>query len=308
MKNLLLLCLLFLPMSNSYSQQQKKTNVAVIDFQSSGGFEKSELTILTNRFRNMLVQTQAFEVVERDKMNEILKEQDFTLSDNCNSAECVVQVGQLLGVEAIIGGDVGLFGETYTIDLRMIDVTTGKILRTETQDYFGKRDGLLAVMQSMAQGLTGVASQRDVVRNYELTLIASSPLSDKVADILIDGKSIGKNFVKITIPEGKHSLTVKTDSPDLTIFTKEIYLTSNQTIEAKLDFTESYRQRVTDEATKAKQEAMAGEMKRTSKSSNKKLWYIIGGAAVIGGASAILLSGSNGKGSTKIPDMDLPPE
>ena len=88
-------------------------------------------------------------------MNDVLKAQDFNLSDQCNSAECAVQVGQLLGVSQMIAGDLGKLGSTYTIDLRLIDVESGKILQTKSQDYKGEIDGLLDVMKVIANSFAG---------------------------------------------------------------------------------------------------------------------------------------------------------
>ncbi len=131
--------------------QQKKLTVAVLEFQRTGGLEASEAMTLTNRFRGLLVQTETFEVVEREKMKEILKEQDFTMGDQCNSSECAVQIGQLLGVQAMIAGDIGKVGQTYTLDLRMVDMATGKISKTHNEDYKGEIDGLLAIMKKAAE-------------------------------------------------------------------------------------------------------------------------------------------------------------
>lgn len=105
--------------------QQKKT-IAVLNFVNSGGVDNNEISILTDRFNNYLVNTEVYDVLEREKMDAILKEQDFTMTDNCNSSECAVQVGQLLGMEYMIAGKIGKFGNTYTLDIRIIDVSTGK--------------------------------------------------------------------------------------------------------------------------------------------------------------------------------------
>lgn len=141
-------------MSTAYTQA-KKVSVAVLDFQTTGGLTPQEVATLANRFRGILVQTQVFDVVEREKMNDILKAQDFNLSDQCNSAECAVQVGQLLGVTQMIAGDLGKLGSTYTIDLRLIDVESGKILQSKTQDYKGEIDGMLDVMKVIANSFAG---------------------------------------------------------------------------------------------------------------------------------------------------------
>jgi hypothetical protein len=303
MKNLILFSI-FALIASPLLSQQKKTTVAVLEFQSVGGFEKNETAILTGRFRNMLVQTNTFDVVEREKMNDILKAQDFNMSDACNTAECAVQVGQLLGVESMIAGDVGLFGETYTIDLRIIDVGTGKIMQTLTRDYVGKRDGLLGVMQTMAKEMSDVVAKRTPLRRFELTVTTAAPKEVKSIDIMIDGQNVGKNKTAVKLAEGKHKVEARTNSSDYTVFSKEIDLRSDQRLEAKLEYSETYKKRMAEEAAgKSKEPAIV------SKASNKKLWYIIGGVAVVGGASAILLGGGGGSKSSKgIPDLILPPE
>ncbi len=142
------------------SGQQKKLTVAVLEFQRTGALDAGEAATLTNRFRGLLVQTETFEVVEREKMKEILKEQDFTMTDQCNSAECAVQIGQLLGVQAMIAGDIGKVGQTYTLDLRMVDVSTGKIIKTHNEDYKGEIDGLLAIMKKASEKFADAEQSR----------------------------------------------------------------------------------------------------------------------------------------------------
>ncbi len=144
-----------------HAQIPKKMNVAVLEFQRTGSVTQDDALTLTNRFRGILVETNAFEVVEREKMKDILKEQDFVLSDACNNTECAVQVGQLLGVEAMIAGDIGKVGLTYTIDLRLIDVRTGSIIQAKRQDHKGEIDGLLDVMSVIAQGFAAAQKQND---------------------------------------------------------------------------------------------------------------------------------------------------
>ncbi len=171
--------------SGVQGQTQKKKTIAVLNFVNSGGVDKDEISILTDRFNNFLVNTNVYKVLEREKMDAILKEQDFTMTDNCNSAECAVQIGQLLGMELMVAGDVGLLGNTYSIDLRLIDVTTGKIIQTETQDYEGKIDGLLGAMTTIANTFAGVKSS--VSDNQKSTAVTQSS-SDTFTDPR-DGKT-----------------------------------------------------------------------------------------------------------------------
>lgn len=187
MKRTLCLMMLLTLAGRVESQSPRKT-VAVLDFQASAGISTGEASTLTNRFRAILVQTKAFEVVEREKMNEILKEQDFTLTDQCNTSECAVQVGQLLGVEAMIAGDIGKIGKTFTIDIRLIDVTSAKILQSRTEDYQGEIDGLLGVMRQIGGSFAGVKDVElvpQIKSNVGDIYITSNP---EAADIYLDGE------------------------------------------------------------------------------------------------------------------------
>ncbi len=144
---------------------QNKIPVAVLEFKASGGITADEASILANRFRGILVNTDKFDVIEREQMHTILKEQDFSMSDNCNSQECAVQIGQLLGVKQMIAGSVGKLGQTWTIDLRLIDVEKGKILQNISKDHKGEIDGLLDVMKTIAAAFAGGKTGRSDDKN-----------------------------------------------------------------------------------------------------------------------------------------------
>lgn len=101
--------------SISFSEELSK--IAVIDLESqniSGG----EAIIVTDFLRQDLVDTQKFVLVERKKIEEILKEQKFQLS-GCTTAECAVEVGKLLNVEKIVIGSINYLGQKYFINVRL---------------------------------------------------------------------------------------------------------------------------------------------------------------------------------------------
>ncbi|SVD57340.1 uncharacterized protein METZ01_LOCUS410194, partial [marine metagenome] len=73
----------------------------------------------------------------------------------CTSEECAVEVGQLLGVQNMIGGSIGRVGETFTLDVRMISVQSGISLMTKQKTYAGKIDGLIIEVEVLAYELYG---------------------------------------------------------------------------------------------------------------------------------------------------------
>ena len=131
-KPLTILLLLF----SLVSAQDFRQTVAVIDFDASG-ISQLEATSLTNRFRTAVGDVGMMRLVERGMMEEVLTEQGFQQT-GCTSEECAVEVGQLLGVQNMIGGSIGRVGETFSIDVRMISVQSGVSLVTKQQTYAWK--------------------------------------------------------------------------------------------------------------------------------------------------------------------------
>jgi len=138
---------------------QAKSSVAILELEPKG-VPDVEVSALSDRLRGELIATGAFDVMERGKMQEILKEQGFQQSGACNTDACAIEVGQLIGVEKMIGGSLGKVGKTYSINLRLINVRTGRIERSIMRDYTGEIDRLLTtemriVAQQLAASVTG---------------------------------------------------------------------------------------------------------------------------------------------------------
>jgi len=192
---------------------QPKTTLAVFDLDAKG-LEKTQAEILTNRLRSISVSLGIYEVVERQKMQEILDEQEFQLS-GCTTDDCAVEVGQLLGVQKMITGSVGVIGKVYTLELRLLDIETGKIERSATYDFQGELEILL--MEGMNNALLKLLGLLDMptataVSIYNKTgmlILNSTPES---AEILIDGKPSGNTPSKIEkVPAGLRTIVLKKD-------------------------------------------------------------------------------------------------
>ncbi len=119
----------------------QRVNIAVLDLDPTG-VTAEESRFLSDRLRTELFETGEFQVVERGKMQEILNEQGFQ-NTGCTSVECAVEIGQLLNVNRIVAGALGKIEDIYSISLRMIDVQTGAIIKTATEDFEGKLSEVL---------------------------------------------------------------------------------------------------------------------------------------------------------------------
>ncbi len=108
-------------------------NIAVHDL-TPVGLSGDDAILITERLRTEIVQSELFDVMERSEMDLIVQEMEFQQSGACDESACLVELGQILGVEKIISGTVGKIGELYTISLKLIDVETARIERSVSVD------------------------------------------------------------------------------------------------------------------------------------------------------------------------------
>jgi len=150
------LTLIFVLWSSLYSfsediESQKRATISIMDLKPAGGITQQEALLLTDRFLIELARTSYYEVTERDRRDEILKEVSFQQTGVCDEASCLARAGKYLGVQKMVGGTIGGLGETFSVCLRMVDVETGRIEKGAVKDYQGSIDNLLTeAMHDMA--------------------------------------------------------------------------------------------------------------------------------------------------------------
>lgn len=120
---------------------EPQTNIAVIDLLGKG-VSTDEASTLTDILRSEIKKNDVFTILERSQVDAVLKEQGFQQS-GCTEQSCIVEMGQLIGVERIITGSIGRLGESFIISVRMLDIKTGKILKDENEKFKGKIEDIM---------------------------------------------------------------------------------------------------------------------------------------------------------------------
>lgn len=189
--------------------------VAVGEFEGNG-VSAGDVNILADRLRSECMNTGVLRVMERSQMDAILKEQVFQQSGACTSSECQLQLGQLLGVDRMIVGTVGLLGgDLFTVSARMLDVASGEILMTVSEDYKGAISGMLSdVIPRVAVKIADkVRSERRrallVGRRGDLFVETATP----GATILVDSKVAGKSpLTLLGVAAGEHRIEARSSA------------------------------------------------------------------------------------------------
>jgi len=116
------------------SPGQAAENIAVLDLIAKNGLSQAEASTLTDRVRSLVMQQGQYQIMERENIERLLKEQGFQSTQLCDNTNCSVEIGRLLAVRKIMTGSVSKLGNLYAINLRIIDVQSGQVLKDTYED------------------------------------------------------------------------------------------------------------------------------------------------------------------------------
>ena len=144
---------------------------AAINQLTGSGVSEGEIISLTNALRSELSRTGKFNMMERSQIEEVLEEQGFQHSGICADESCIVEIGKLLAVRYMFLGHVGKVGNTFTVNVRTIDVESGRVIADVVENHRGAVDNLLVrVIPSVAKELAGVREEQIRKRRWPLVV------------------------------------------------------------------------------------------------------------------------------------------
>lgn len=133
---------------------------------------------LTSALATELLNTGRIRVMERSQMARILAEQGFQQSGSCDGSECAVEMGRLLAVDRMVLGSISRVGSLYAMNVRLVDVGTGEILRSVTRNGPAKMELVLTeLVPQVADELVADGTRRahpDTKENASAAVAASS--------------------------------------------------------------------------------------------------------------------------------------
>ncbi len=111
-----------------------RPRIAVLPMELAG-YADEDLTVIRQNWRNMVESgflENSFRVVDRDVVDNILKEQHFQRSGVVNTTTSV-EVGKILGINLVLMGTVRVLtadGTKFHVQLRIIDVQSAELMAT----------------------------------------------------------------------------------------------------------------------------------------------------------------------------------
>jgi len=114
-------------------------------------------------------------IVDRQQIEEVLRRQQVSVGATGVADDAAMQIGRLLGAHYIVTGNVALDPRRARLDLRMIDVETGGIVKSVKEP--GERDDLLGLAERIADLLVTDLRVPERPTVVELTIPVAASLA-----------------------------------------------------------------------------------------------------------------------------------
>ena len=206
--------------------------IGVLDLEANN-VDTGEAAAITNRLRLSLSQTMFFRLIERANMDQILDEVGFQLTGACDTDECIVQVGKILGARKMVAGSVSKVGTMYTLQIRLIDIETSEIDKEVVHDVFGGIEEVLTqATLSVARQLAGL-DETQILQPQIQPATGGGAASISVtsdppnANVTIGGELKGTTPLEINVAAGSHEVIVELDG--YAVQTRTVQLTGGTT-------------------------------------------------------------------------------
>lgn len=102
--------------------------VAVLPL-SWAGVDSESASAVTEYVQSAIASSGTYKVTERREIQKVLREQSFQMA-GVTDPQNAARAGQLLSVNKVVMGSITKLGEQYTLVLKLVDVTTGAILKS----------------------------------------------------------------------------------------------------------------------------------------------------------------------------------
>lgn len=226
------------------SAPAEPVGVAFVGF-DSGDISESGRLILSDLVRREIAIAPGFALVDRGNVELLLEEQELRLSEAFDAAD-PVRVGALTGAGSYIVGRIGLLGTLYIISLRMIDVKTGQVTRTVTEEFIGPLEDLRKPVRVAAQKILGVPGIE--VNQGEFISIETDPPG---VGVYVNGLFEGNGPVVVRVPKpGKYDVKLATDG--FKPWSQSVNVERNSTFFLKARLIK--QEKIVDERTRALQD------------------------------------------------------
>ncbi|MEA3288154.1 MAG: FISUMP domain-containing protein [Candidatus Marinimicrobia bacterium] len=117
----------------------------IIDLEAGSGISTGEANAFTDAISSWVINSSYYDLVDREHTAEIIEEQKFQLTGLVNSTQ-LVELGNLMGLQYMITGNVRSDGENRTVSLKLLSIEKGSYTKSASETerirvYYYKPNG-----------------------------------------------------------------------------------------------------------------------------------------------------------------------
>jgi TolB-like protein len=161
-------------------------SVAVMEFSSKGGVDQNQTDALCDMLANEIRSIGNFRVIGKSDIQAALNIEEQKMLMGCSDNSCIAEIGGALGVRWIISGNVSLFGKTWLLNLKLMDVEKVEVASSFSRTIKGEQDILIGLLYEAVGVLFSDAQDKIGI---EIT-IKKRPKVEAVPEIVATPKSI----------------------------------------------------------------------------------------------------------------------
>lgn len=99
-----------------------------------------------------------------EKFNTVSKaEKNREFVNNCFGKLCMVEIGETINCDKMLGGNIDLYGKTMVVTLRLVDVKTKTIERTYVKEFLNLPDEIQSIINVSVREMFGYPNDKNTV-------------------------------------------------------------------------------------------------------------------------------------------------
>jgi TolB-like protein len=143
--------LLIVLSSLTVSAAAEETSIAVMEFASKGGVSQEQMDALSDMLANEIRNRGEYRVIGKSDIRTALNLEEQKTMLGCNDNSCIAEIGGALGVRWVVVGNVSLFGETFLLNLKLMDVEAVKVAWGTSKKVTGGQAKLIDALADVAE-------------------------------------------------------------------------------------------------------------------------------------------------------------
>jgi len=187
----------------AFSSQSEKPVLAILNLEEKN-ISKDDATILTSFLQESIFKTGKYDLVERTQIESIMKEYEIQYS-GISRLEYAVKMGNQLNANKILMGNVGKIGESFIVQLKLVDIESAKIENMDSIIVKCSIEDLPVHLNTLASSLVGSPRQAPPDKLTEKHAGVRTIQPEKAYENE-DGyweKDFGYGHIMVYIPEGE---------------------------------------------------------------------------------------------------------